>query len=196
MIAKLSGKLIHLVPPQAIIDVAGVGYELEMPIPDCAKLPKLGSMVEVFTHLSIREDAHNLYGFITMDNRNAFRQLIKVSGIGPKIGLAILSTLTRDELNLAIEKEDVNVLSMAPGVGKKMAGRMLLELKGKITNIGEITSLDPIMSKSAILKDVATALVGLGYSERELTKILKDLPADITDIGIGVKEALKLLNKH
>lgn len=195
MIAKLTGKLLSLKPPVAVIDVTGVGYEVDMPITDCSELPKIGEMVEIYTHLSIREDAHALFGFISVERRDTFRQLIKISGIGPKIGLAILSTLSIDELNRAIETESVDILSQAPGVGKKMASRLLLELKGKIKNFSVGLDGAPL-SGNNMLNDISSALVGLGYSERELSKVLKDLPPEITDISLGVKEALRLLNRH
>jgi len=200
MIGRISGQVLRIQPPQVLIDVSGIGYEIDLPIPDCALLPSVGANVVVYTHLVIREDAHSLYGFLTMNGRDCFRQLIKVSGIGPRIGLALLSALSLSELELALSAGDIDVLCRAPGVGKKMAERMLLELKGKIcfgnefkiTTDGAIPAID---SGKIIRNDISNALLSLGYADKEIREVLKNLPLDITDLSNGIKEALKLLNR-
>jgi Holliday junction DNA helicase RuvA len=189
MIARVHGQLIGARPPEVVIDVAGIGYELNLPIPDCASLGNIGGTVILYTHLVVREDAHSLYGFLNIDNRDCFRTLIKVSGIGPRIALALLSTLTPDELNIALEQADVTTLCRTPGIGKKMAERMILELKGKLHIESVITNEAPIRI------DIANALTSLGYNDKEITRIIKQLPPEINDLSFGIKEALKLLNK-
>lgn len=190
MIARIHGQLVFVRPPTVIVDVSGVGYELDLPIPDCALLVNIGDTVLLYTHLVIREDAHSLYGFLKIENRDCFRTLIKISGIGPRIALALLSTLTPDELNIALEATDVNTLCRTPGIGKKMAERMILELKGKL----HIESNTPSEMPNIIRVDIANALTSLGYNDKEITRIIKQLPLDISNLSLGIKEALKLLN--
>lgn len=198
MIGILTGQLLELTPPQVILNVGGVGYEIDMPISHLALLPPLGSNVKIFTSLIIREDSHTLYGFLEKKERDCFRQLIKVSGIGPKIALALLSTMTSADLQQAIENGDLNTLCLTPGIGKKMAERMLLELKGKILSNVEFapsTGLFVDNSINSIKKDISNALESLGYNPKEIGNVLKQLP-EISDLSHGIKEALKLLSKH
>lgn len=197
MIGRISGTLLQLKPPMVLVDVAGVGYEIGLPIPDCALLNKIGETVVLYTHLIIREDAHSLYGFINLENRECFRSLIKVSGIGPRIALALLSTLTPSELEHALEQADITTLCRTPGIGKKMAERMVLELKGKL----HISLADdaPGVLKSAtshgiVYNDIANALASLGYGDKEINKTVKELPRGISDLSLGIKEALRLLS--
>jgi holliday junction DNA helicase RuvA len=200
MIGRISGQVLKVQPPQVLVDVSGIGYEIDLPIPDCTSLPAVGANIIIYTHLVIREDAHSLYGFLTQNGRDCFRQLIKVSGIGPRIGLALLSSLSLNELELALANSDIDVLCRAPGVGKKMAERMLLELKGKlyfdnefkVTADGVITAPD---SGKMIRNDISNALLSLGYADKEIKEVLKNLPLDIIDLSSGIKEALKLLNR-
>lgn len=195
MIGRLNGVLLQLRPPMVLVDVAGVGYELDLPIPDCALLAKVGETVTIFTHLVIREDAHSLYGFINLENRDCFRSLIKVSGIGPRIALALLSTLTPDELHHALEDADVTTLCRTPGIGKKMAERMILELKGKLhIDKGPSSNVDKIDANSLMYQDIANALASLGYADKEINRVIKGLPVGITDLSLGIKEALRLFN--
>ena len=194
MIGRLSGKLIYTKPPQILLDVNGVGYEIDLPIPDCANLPAANETVVLFTHLVIREDAHALYGFLTLEKRDCFRTLIKVSGIGPRIALALLSTLAPAELEVALETTNVTTLCRTPGIGKKMAERMILELKGKLATQPLSDTLLPENNMSLVRSDVANALASLGYNEKEITKIMHQLPLDITNVSLGIKQALRLLN--
>lgn len=198
MIGILSGQLLELTPPQVVINVGGVGYEVDMPISHLALLPSIGSNVKLFTSLIIREDSHTLYGFLEKKERDCFRQLIKISGIGPKIALALLSTMNSANLQQAIENGDINTLCLTPGIGKKMAERMLLELKGKILSNVEFvptTGLFIENNVTSIKKDINNALESLGYNTKEIANVLKQLP-EISDLSHGIKEALKLLSKH
>lgn len=200
MIAQLSGKLIDLTPPQITVLVGGVGYEVDLPISHIAMLPGINHEITLFTHLVVREDAHLLFGFMQKSERDCFRQLIKVSGIGPRIALALLSTMNSGQLQSALDESDITTLCLTPGIGKKMAERMVLELKGKLQsslefapNSGLFSS--NIVSDNSIRKDIAVALESLGYNAKEISQVIKQLP-DLTDISQGIKEALKLLSKH
>ena len=200
MISYLIGKLIDLTPPHATILVAGVGYEVDLPISHIAQLPALGQEVNLFTHLVVREDAHLLFGFLIKTERDCFRQLIKVSGIGPRIALALLSTMNSQQLQQAIEEEDLNTLCLTPGIGKKMAERMLLELKDKLNSPVEFMPNSSLFagsqtSEAAIRKDISNALESLGYNGKEISQVIKQLP-ELSDLSQGIKEALKLLSKH
>lgn len=197
MIGRLSGEIILVKPPAIVLDVSGVGYEIDLPIPDFATVGKIGNKVAVYTHLVVREDAHSLYGFATLEGRDTFRQLIKVSGIGPRIALALLSTLTPSELYQALDNSDVARLTQTPGIGKKMAERMILELKGKL-HIDRVDNTDGFysdMGSNLVYDDIMNALLSLGYADKEVKNTLKLLPKDITDLSVGIKEALKLFNK-
>lgn len=197
MIGRLSGVIVLFKPPIVLLDVGGVGYEIYLPIPDCASIGNVGEQVILHTHQVIREDAHSLYGFITLDSRDTFRTLIKVSGIGPRIALALLSTLTPGELHHALDNSDVAKLSQTPGIGKKMAERMILELKGKLYIEGDSLNFSNNETNvpNIVYTDIANALSSLGYADKEIKSVLKNLPADITDLSIGIKEALRLFNK-
>lgn len=200
MINLLVGKLVELTPPQITLLVGGVGYEVEMPISHIAQLTTLGNEAKIYTQLVIREDAHNLYGFCSKSERDCFRQLIKISGIGPKIGLALLSTMTSSQLQQAIDEQDIDTLCLTPGIGKKMAERMLLELKGKL--LGEVHAMpagslfvENKTSIHAVKNDISNALASLGYNSKEIAQVIKQLP-ETDDLSYGIKEALKLLSKH
>ena len=200
MISYLIGKLIDLTPPHATLLVAGVGYEVDLPISHIAQLPALGQEVNLFTHLVVREDAHLLFGFLIKTERDCFRQLIKVSGIGPRIALALLSTMNSQQLQQVIEEEDLNTLCLTPGIGKKMAERMLLELKDKLNSPLEFMPNSSLFagsqtSEAAIRKDISNALESLGYNGKEISQVIKQLP-ELNDLSQGIKEALKLLSKH
>ena len=199
MIAILSGKLIDLTPPHIVLMVGGVGYEIDLPISHLASLPTLGSEITLFTHQVVREDAHLLFGFLTKNERDCFRQLIKISGIGPRIALALLSTMNSQQLQQAIEEDDLNTLCLTPGIGKKMAERMLLELKGKLNVALDFMPNNSLfsankVSESSIRKDISNALESLGYNNKEISQVIKQLP-ELTDLSQGIKEALKLLSK-
>lgn len=198
MIGRISGSLLEISPPQAVVDACGVGYEIDLPIVDCTSLPEIGSPVALFTHLVVREDAHALYGFLTAAKRDCFRQLIKVSGIGPRIALALLSTLTLPELDVALTQGDVATLCRTPGIGKKMAERMLLELKDKLRlerSFAPEGREKPTVAHN-LRSDISNALISLGFNEKEIAVALKDLSSEISDLGAGIKQALQFLNKH
>ncbi len=194
MISRLTGKLIEKTPPQIVIDVNGVGYEADVSMQTFYNLPPLGETVQVFTQLVVREDAHLLFGFATAEERKTFRQLIKVSGIGAKTALEILSAMTADELAQAVAEEDVKRLSSAPGIGKKTAERMVLELRGKLITHTVTDGLFAAPSENDETNDIVSTLLALGYNEREAKAAVKGIPKG-TDVGEGVRLALKNLLK-
>lgn len=193
MIGRLKGILVEKNPPQAVIDVNGVGYEVGVSMQTFYRLPATGEAVQLYTQLVVREDAHLLFGFATADERATFRQLVKVSGIGAKTALGILSAMSADELAQAVAEEDVKRLSSAPGIGKKTAERMVLELRGKLVSA---VSDGPTALSAAVdeTDDIVSTLLALGYSEREAKAAVKGLPKG-TDVGEGVRLALKNLLK-
>ena len=194
MISRLTGKLVEKTPPQIVIDVNGVGYEADVSMQTFYNLPPLGETVQVFTQLVVREDAHLLFGFATTGERKTFRQLIKVSGIGAKTALGILSAMTADELAQAVAEEDVKRLSSAPGIGKKTAERMVLELRGKLITHTVTDGLFVAPSENDETNDIVSTLLALGYNEREAKAAVKGIPKG-TDVGEGVRLALKNLLK-
>lgn len=194
MISRLTGKLVEKTPPQIVIDVNGVGYEADVSMQTFYNLPPLGETVQVFTQLVVREDAHLLFGFATTEERKTFRQLIKVSGIGAKTALGILSAMTADELAQAVAEEDVKRLSSAPGIGKKTAERMVLELRGKLITHTVTDGLFVAPSENDETNDIVSTLLALGYSEREAKAAVKGISKG-TDVGEGVRLALKNLLK-
>ncbi|MFC5476254.1 Holliday junction branch migration protein RuvA [Paraherbaspirillum soli] len=191
MIGRLSGILLEKNPPQLLIDCNGVGYEIGVPMSTFYNLPGLGEKVVLLTHLAIREDAHVLYGFGTADERNVFKQLIKISGVGARTALAILSGMSIPDLAQAVTLQEAGRLTKVPGIGKKTAERLLLELKGKLgADLGAVG----IHHVSDATADILNALIALGYSDKEATLALKQLPAD-TSVSDGIKLALKALSK-
>ncbi|MBH2502790.1 Holliday junction branch migration protein RuvA [Neisseria meningitidis] len=194
MISRLTGKLVEKNPPQIVIDVNGVGYEADVSMQTFYNLPPVGESVQLFTQLIIREDAHLLFGFATAEERKTFRQLIKVGGIGAKTALGILSAMTADELARAVAEEDVKRLSSAPGIGKKTAERMVLELRGKLVAHTVTDGLFAAAPAADEMEDIVSTLLALGYSEREAKAAVKGVPEG-TDVGEGVRLALKNLLK-
>ena len=195
MIDRLTGKLVEKNVPQIVIDVNGVGYEAEVSVQTHCVLPALGEIVQLFTHLVIREDAHLLFAFANKDERRTFRQLLKVGGIGAKTALGILSALSTDELAQAIIQEDVKRLSSVPGIGKKTAERMILELRGKLASAGsEGLALFDANKSADNREDVVQTLLALGYAEREARAAVKNIASDV-EVGDGVRQALKKLSK-
>lgn len=194
MISRLTGKLVEKNPPQIVIDVNGVGYEADVSMQTFYNLPPVGESVQLFTQLIIREDAHLLFGFATAEERKTFRQLIKVGGIGAKTALGILSAMTADELARAVAEEDVKHLSSAPGIGKKTAERMVLELRGKLVAHAVTDGLFAAAPAADETEDIVSTLLALGYSEREAKAAVKGVPEG-TDVGEGVRLALKNLLK-
>lgn len=192
MIGRLKGQLLEKTPPHVIVDCHGVGYEVEVPMSTFYNLPALGESVTLLTHFVVREDAQLLYGFGTDRERATFRQLLKVNGVGAKSALSILSGLSVDDLIQAIALQETAMLVRVPGVGKKTAERLLLELKDKFSVEG-LTNAGSSMPKSAT-GDVLNALLALGYNEREALAAVKQLPQDVT-VSDGIKLALKSLSK-
>ena len=190
MIGKLTGTLAEKSPPQILLDVQGVGYEVDVPMSTFFNLPGLGERVSLLTHLSIREDAHVLFGFLTAEERATFRQLIKISGVGPKMALGLLSGLSVAELAQAVSKQDGARLVKVPGIGKKTAERLLLELKGKLAP--DLSNTPTTIANDA-QADILQALIALGYSEKEAGSALKSLPLDV-GVSEGIKLAMKKLS--
>jgi Holliday junction DNA helicase RuvA len=192
MIGRISGTLVEKNPPQLVIDVQGVGYEVDVPMSTFYNLPKNGDKVTLFTHLVVREDAHLLYGFSTERERTAFRQLLKISGVGARTALSVLSGLSVDELAQAVVLQEANRLTRIPGIGKKTAERLLLELKGKLSADG--TTTRPTGGSPGAGNDVLNALLALGYNEREALFAVKDLAPELT-VGEAIRQALRSLSK-
>lgn len=192
MIGRLSGRLAAKSPPQVLLDVNGVGYELDVPMSTFYNLPALGEPAQLLTHLVVREDAHLLYGFLTEAERATFRELVKISGVGPRTALAILSGLSVAELAAAVSRQDGARLVKVPGIGKKTAERLLLELKGKLG--ADLPLPAGATALSDAQADITQALQALGYNEREAQAAIKALPAAI-GVSDGIKQALKALNR-
>ena len=188
MIGRLSGKLVAKHPPQVLLDVGGVAYEVDVPMSTFYGLPATGEAVTLHTHLAVREDAHVLYGFATLEERGAFRQLIRSSGVGARTALSVLSGLSVAELAQAVAMQDAVRLTKVPGIGKKTAERLLLELKGKLADAV------PSGTKGGTGNDVLNALLGLGYSEKEALLAVKGLPSGLA-VTDGIRAALKALAK-
>jgi Holliday junction DNA helicase RuvA len=190
MIGRLSGTLLEKNPPQLLIDCGGVGYEVSVPMSTFYNLPGLGEKVVLLTHMAVREDAHLLYGFGNAEEREVFRQLIKISGVGARTALSILSGMSVGELSNAITLQESGRLTRIPGIGKKTAERLLLELKGKLgADIGAGGAQHGDASS-----DILNALLALGYSDKEATLAMKQVPAG-TGVSEGIKLALKALSK-
>jgi Holliday junction DNA helicase RuvA len=190
MIGKLTGILSEKNPPQVLVDCNGVGYEVDVPMSTFYNLPATGDKVSLLTHFVVREDAQILFGFGTAAERATFRQLIKISGVGPRMALGILSGLSADELARAVSDQDAARLTKVPGIGKKTAERLLLELKGKLG-----ADLGPnLLALPDHQSDILQALLALGYNDKEAAAALKALPADV-GVSDGIKLALKSLAK-
>ena len=194
MIGRLNGTVLEKNPPQILLDVNGVGYDIEVPMSTFYNLPNLGERTQLHTHLAVREDGHFLYGFATDDERSTFRLLLKVSGIGARTALAILSGMSVAELASAITLQEAGRLTRSPGIGKKTAERLLLELKDKIAKALPAVSSTVALAPQGAQTDIAHALLALGYNEKEALAALKQLPAEI-GVSDGIRAALKLLSK-
>jgi Holliday junction DNA helicase RuvA len=189
MIGKLTGILSDKNPPQVIVDCGGVGYEVQVPMSTFYNLPASGQKVVLLTHFVVREDAQILYGFATHTEREAFRELIKITGVGPRMALAVLSGLSVAELAQTVTLQDSARLTKVPGIGKKTAERLLLELKGKLgADIGAAAAA----AASPAQSDILQALIALGYNDKEAALALKALPVDV-GVSEGIKLALKAL---
>ena len=189
MISRLTGVLAEKAPPHVLVDVQGVGYEVQVPMSTFYNLPELGAKVTLLTQFIVREDAQLLFGFLTAAERESFRELIKVSGVGPRIALALLSGLSANELAQAVSAQDTTRLVKVPGIGKKTAERLLLELKGKLA---PALVLPGQAAASDAQADILQALMALGYSDKEAQAALKALPVDVS-VSDGIKQALKAL---
>jgi Holliday junction DNA helicase RuvA len=192
VIGRLSGTLVEKNPPQILLDVAGIAYEVDVPMSTFYNLPNLGDKVVLFTHLVVREDAHLLFGFGSENERRAFRQLIKISGVGARTALSVLSGLSVAELAQAVSMQESGRLTRIPGIGKKTAERLLLELKDKLGV--EVTTAVGVHRAPPVASDVLHALIALGYSDKEATHAVKQLPEGIS-VGDGIRQSLKLLAK-
>ena len=192
MIGRLTGLIAEKNPPQIVLDLNGVGYELDVPMSTFYNLPATGDKVTLLTHFAVREDGHFLYGFLTEAERFAFRQLLKVSGIGARTALSVLSGLSVNDLAAAVAQQELGRLIKVPGIGKKTAERLLLELKGKLADTIGGVSLHAAVDDAK--QDISNALLALGYNEKEAAAAMKQLPADI-GTSDGIRAALKLLSK-
>jgi Holliday junction DNA helicase RuvA len=190
MIGRLSGTLLEKNPPQLLVDCGGVGYEVDVPMSTFYNLPATGEKIVLLTHLAVREDAHLLYGFGTAEERNVFKQLIKISGVGARTALSILSGMSVADLSQAVTLQEAGRLTKVPGIGKKTAERLLLELKGKLG--ADIGAAGVVHGDTT--SDILNALLALGYSDKEATIALKQVPAG-TGVSEGIKLALKALSK-
>ncbi|HXZ55849.1 MAG TPA: Holliday junction branch migration protein RuvA [Burkholderiales bacterium] len=190
MIGRIAGVILEKHPPQILVEAAGVGYEIEVPMSTFYSLPASGERVALLTHLVVREDAHLLYGFATESERRAFRQLLKVNGVGARTALAVLSGMSVGELVEAIAAQESGRLVRIPGIGKKTAERLLLELKGKLGS-DALAGLAVNREKPAA-SDVINALLGLGYSDKEAQLAVKQLPEGLS-VSEGIRQALKSL---
>ena len=198
MIGRLTGNLLEKNPPQVTVDVSGIGYDIDVPMSTFYHLPRIGEKVSLHTHLVVREDAQLLYGFGTEAERATFRQLLKVSGVGPKVALAVLSGMSVNDLAEAVTMQESGRLTKVPGIGKKTAERLLLELKDKLKvdvrvavgAVGAVGGIAPASSNA----DILNALISLGYNEKEALYAIKQLPVDVP-VSDGIRQALKLLSK-
>jgi Holliday junction DNA helicase RuvA len=192
MIGRVHGVLLEKHPPQILVECAGVGYEVEVPMSTFYNLPATGERVSLLTHLVVREDAHLLYGFGTEGERRAFRQLLRISGVGARTALAVLSGLSVAELAETVTLQETGRLTKIPGIGKKTAERLLLELKDKLGV--ELTATLAAARPAPATSDVLRALLALGYSEKESVGVVKQLPEGLS-VADGIRQALKLLSK-
>jgi len=192
MIGRIQGVLLEKNPPQLHVDCAGVGYEVEVPMSTFYGLPATGQRITLLTHLVVREDAHLLYGFGTESERRAFRQLLKISGVGARTALAVLSGMSVAELAETVTLQETGRLTRVPGIGKKTAERLLLELKDKLG--AELTAPLAVNRAAPAAADVLHALIALGYSEKEAVGVVKQVPEGLS-VADGIRQALKLLSK-
>jgi Holliday junction DNA helicase RuvA len=192
MIGRIQGILVSVHPPRLLVDCQGVGYEIDVPMSTLYQLPEVNQKITLLTHFQVREDAQQLFGFATETEREAFRALIKISGVGSRTALAVLSGMSVNELAQAIALQEAGRLTQVPGIGKKTAERLCLELKGKLAaDLGLGTGKTQIIEASS---EVLQALLALGYSEKEALLALKQIPAD-TSVSDGIRMGLKYLSK-
>jgi Holliday junction DNA helicase RuvA len=193
MIGRIQGTLISVHPPRLLVDCQGIGYEVDVPMSTLYQLPQAGQKITLLTHFQVREDAQQLFGFATETEREAFRQLIKISGVGSRTALAVLSGMSVNELAQAIALQEAGRLTQVPGIGKKTAERLCLELKGKLApDLGIAPGGKPEAIEAS--SEVLQALLALGYSEKEALLALKQIPPD-TSVSDGIRMGLKYLSK-
>ena len=192
MIGRIQGILVSVHPPRLLVDCQGVGYEIDVPMSTLYQLPEINQKITLLTHFQVREDAQQLFGFATETEREAFRQLIKISGVGSRTALAVLSGMSVNELAQAIAMQEAGRLTQVPGIGKKTAERLCLELKGKLAPDLGITGGKPQAIEAS--SEVLQALLALGYSEKEAHLALKKIPPDST-VSDGIRMGLKYLSK-
>ena len=196
MIGSLNGLIISKKPSAVLLEVNGIGYEVHVPLSTSFKLPSVDQTVQLLTHLLVREDQHTLYGFITEDERKLFRALIKISGVGPKLALTILSGINIEGFIRSVQMQDVDTLVHLPGIGKKTAERLLVEMKDKVGQMGDIAQNDAIESKDLrIIQEAHNALTSLGYKSVEARKILDGIDSNGLTVEALLKQALQSLNK-
>ena len=193
MIGRIKGKIIEKTPPLVLVDVGGVGYEVLVPMSTFCSLPEAGGEAASLTHFVVREDAMQLYGFSSAQERDVFRALIKISGIGPKIGLAVLSSMSISDFASAVQSEDAAMISRTPGIGKKTAERLILELKGKLSGV-ELSLPGASAQQDSDYADVVGALTALGYSSKEAAAAVKSLSPGLS-VSDGIRKALQHLSK-
>jgi len=190
LIGRIAGILVEKNFPQIVVSCNGVGYEIDVPMSTFYPLPRTGEEVTLLTHLVVREDAHLLFGFLTAAERTAFRQLLRISGVGPKVALSVLSGMSVEDLSAAVASEDAARLTKIPGIGKKTAERLVLELRDKLPKAVPAARSDA----TAASADVLNALLGLGYNEREAQAAVKQLSAELP-LAEAIRQALKHLAK-
>lgn len=196
MIGRITGLLLEKLPPLVLVDVLGVGYEIDVPMSTFYHLPAVGAQITLYTHLVVREDVHLLFGFATEAERQAFRQLVKISGVGARTALALLSGLSVADLHQAVTAQDSERLIKIPGIGKKTAERLLLELRDKLqSGVAGATDATGAAFSSRTGGDVLNALLSLGYNDREASWAIRQLPPDVA-VSDGIRQALKLLSKE
>lgn len=197
MIGRLRGELVHKQAPHLLIDINGVGYELEAPLSTFFTMPEIGQQVILYTHLAIREDAHVLYAFATQSERTLFRSLLKVSGIGAKMALAILSGMSADEFSRCVETEDVASLVRLPGIGRKTAERLIVEMRDRLAKLGDLTAVGmPSQGEHSTglvtaSSDAVSALVALGYKPQDASRMVKAVKKDGMDSETLIRAALQ-----
>ena len=192
MIGRITGTLLEKNPPQVLVDCRGVGYEVDVPMSTLYNLPATGETITLYTHLVVREDAHLLFGFGSQQERRVFRQMLKISGVGPKLALSVLSGLSIGDLALAVASQEAGRLTKIPGVGKKTAERLLLELRDKLD--AAALGQGATAAKTSTSSDVLNALVALGYTDREASQVVKQLPEGLS-VTEAIRQALKTLSK-
>lgn len=196
MIGRISGLLLEKFPPLVLVDVQGVGYEIDVPMSTFYNLPAVGTQITLHTHLVVREDVHLLFGFATEGERQAFRQLVKISGVGARTALALLSGLSVADLHQAVSDQEPARLIRIPGIGKKTAERLLLELRDKLDpGVSAIPGATGARHSSTMGSDVLNALLSLGYNDREANWAISQLSVDLS-VSDGIRQALKLLSKE